>query len=176
MKTNTVNIALKGITCESYLIHLGEVRFFDAIWEAAILNIKLGLVGLVKFHALNFSCPPATACTPCLKFKRKWKKYNSDIDITTVLKTTRLARTSIWCIDVLRHDIINKQRSNHVNIPGPVQVQQVNALFSANSGYSENNSDFAFFCVWTYVKSASSPFAQSFSHAKAQQWSDDILP
>ena len=33
-----------------------------------------------------------------------------------------------------------------------------------------------FFCVWTYVKSASSPFAQSFSHAKAQQWSDDILP
>ena len=31
------------------------------------------------------------------------------------------------------------------------------------------------FCVWTYVKSASSPFAQSFSHAKAQQWSDDIL-
>ena len=38
------------------------------------------------------------------------------------------------------------------------------------------NSDFVFFCVWTYVKSASLPFAQSFSHAKAQQWSDEMLP
>ena len=32
------------------------------------------------------------------------------------------------------------------------------------------------FCVWTNVKSASSPFAQLFSHAKAQQRSDNILP
>ena len=36
--------------------------------------------------------------------------------------------------------------------------------------------DFEFFCVWTNVKSASSPFAKSFSHVKAQQRSDDILP
>ena len=30
------------------------------------------------------------------------------------------------------------------------------------------------FCVWTNVKSASSPFAQSPSHAKAQQQSDNL--
>ena len=36
------------------------------------------------------------------------------------------------------------------------------------------NRDFAFFCVWTNVKSASTPFEQSFSHAKAQQRSDNL--
>ena len=35
--------------------------------------------------------------------------------------------------------------------------------------------DLAFFWLWMNVKSASSPFAQSFSHAKPQQRSD-ILP
>ena len=43
-------------------------------------------------------------------------------------------------------------------------------------GVSRDIRDFAFFCVWTNETSASSQFGQLISHAKARQWSDDILP
>ena len=57
-----------------------------------------------------------------------------------------------------------------------MHLKVISVIIIGDSRMRFDISDFAFFCVWTYVKSASSPFAQSFSHAKAQQWSDDILP
>ena len=65
---------------------------------------------------------------------------------------------------------------NNRIIPGPMVLVCDLVLLSKYTYLAKVNRDFAFFFVWTYVKSASSPFAQSFSHAKAQQWSDDILP